>query len=254
MGGKTGEWGEGPAGATVPYHVRGLHAARGANWTAPRGDNAQKLKNKTRAAAIPFFRSCHGPSALGSGRTLAPPARKVKSVPLARSMPILGAARGAHGEQHDLEVGRAVAIAPLGSARPTKHVLLHLKGCAAAHATRAAHLTSSSPAPSGAPVRTRHRTTRAASRDPKPFVRWSVGVRIGTGWRWWSMTAPGTGRSCARPRPPENSPPVCASARDGARRRGGVGATRRGRSSWTFGLPRTRRARRTSRPAVSACL
>ena len=108
--------------------------------------------------------------------------------------------------------------------------------------------------PSGAPVRTRHRTTRAASRDPKPFVRWSVGVRIGTGWRWWSMTAPGTGRSCARPRPPENSPPVCASARDGARRRGGVGATRRGRSSWTFGLPRTRRARRTSRPAVSACL
>ena len=38
MGGKTGELGEGPAGATVPYHVRGLHAARGANWTAPRGD------------------------------------------------------------------------------------------------------------------------------------------------------------------------------------------------------------------------
>ena len=38
MGGKTGEWGEGPAGATVPYDVRGLHAARGANWTAPRGD------------------------------------------------------------------------------------------------------------------------------------------------------------------------------------------------------------------------
>ena len=143
------------------------------------------------------------------------------------STPILGAARGAHGEQHDLQVGGAVAIAPLGSARPTNHVLLHLKGCAAAHATRAAHLTSSSPAPSGAPVRTRHRTTRAASRDPKPFVRWSVGVRIGTGWRWWSMTAPGTGRSCARPRPPENSPPVCASAGD-VRRRAGVGATRRG--------------------------
>ena len=38
MGGKTGEWGEGPAGATVPYDVPGLHAARGANWTAPRGD------------------------------------------------------------------------------------------------------------------------------------------------------------------------------------------------------------------------
>ena len=51
MGGKTGEWGEGPAGATVPYDVRGLHAARGANWTAPRGDIAQKLKNKTRTAA-----------------------------------------------------------------------------------------------------------------------------------------------------------------------------------------------------------
>ena len=38
MGGKTGEWGGGPAGATVPYDVRGMHAARGANWTAPRGD------------------------------------------------------------------------------------------------------------------------------------------------------------------------------------------------------------------------
>ena len=106
------------------------------------------------------------------------------------STPILGAARGAHGEQHDLEVGGAVAIAPLGSARPTKHVLLHLKGCAAAHATRAAHLTSSSPAPSGAPVRTRHRTTRAASRDPKPFARWSGSVRIGTDWRMWPMPSP----------------------------------------------------------------
>ena len=143
MGGKTGEWGEGPAGATVPYDVPGLHAARGANWTAARGDNAQKLKNKTRAAAIPFFRSCHGPSALGSGRTLAPPARKVKSVPLARSMPILGAARGAHGEQHDLEITLVVAIAPFAS-RGVKHVLLPLKGCAAAHATRAARLTASS--------------------------------------------------------------------------------------------------------------
>ena len=44
MGGKTGEWGGGPAGATVPHHVRGLHAARGANWTAPRGDIRSKLK------------------------------------------------------------------------------------------------------------------------------------------------------------------------------------------------------------------
>ena len=57
---------------------------------------------------------------------------------------------------------------------------------------------------------------------------WSVGVRIGADWRWWPMTAPGTGRSRARPRPPENSPPDCASARDGARRREGVGADRRG--------------------------
>ena len=119
MGGKTGEWGEGPAGATVPYDVPGLHAARGANWTAPRGDIAQKLKTKTRAAAIPDFQSCHGPSALGSGRTLAPPARKVKSVPLARSMPILGAARGAHGEQHDLEIALVVAIAPFASRGPS---------------------------------------------------------------------------------------------------------------------------------------
>ena len=151
MGGKTGEWGEGPAGATVPYDVRGLHAAQRAIWTAPRGDIAQKLKNKTRTALLKKNRA-RAPSVLGSGRTLAPSARKVKSVPLARSMPILGAARGAHGEQHDLQVGGAVAIAPLGSARPTKHVLLPLKGCAAAHATRAALLTSSSPA-RGRPAR-----------------------------------------------------------------------------------------------------
>ena len=38
MGGKTGEWGEGPAGATVPYDVPGLHAALGAIWAAARGD------------------------------------------------------------------------------------------------------------------------------------------------------------------------------------------------------------------------
>ena len=68
MGGKTGEWGEGPAGATVPYHVRGLHAARGANWTAPRGDNAQKLKNKTRAAAVRKKKRERPPSALENGQ------------------------------------------------------------------------------------------------------------------------------------------------------------------------------------------
>ena len=110
--------GGGPAGATVPYDVPGLHAARGANWTAPRGDIAQKLKNKTRTAAERKKKRARAPSALGSGRTLAPPARKVKSVPLARSMPILGAARGAHGEQHDLQVGGAVAIAPFASRGP----------------------------------------------------------------------------------------------------------------------------------------
>ena len=38
MGGKTGEWGGGPAGATVPYDVPGLHAAQGAIWAAARGD------------------------------------------------------------------------------------------------------------------------------------------------------------------------------------------------------------------------
>ena len=113
------------------------------------------------------------------------------------STPILGAARGAHGEQHDLEVGGAVAIAPLGSARPTKHVLLHLKGCAAAHATRAAHLTSSSPAPSGAPVRTRHRTTRAASRDPKPPRRRAAS---------WGRGGDPAGALFMDVRPPKNSP------------------------------------------------
>ena len=38
MGGKTGEWEGGPAGATVPYDVPGLHAAQGAIWAAARGD------------------------------------------------------------------------------------------------------------------------------------------------------------------------------------------------------------------------
>ncbi len=46
MGGKTGDWGGGPAGATVPYDVRGLHAAQGAIWAAPRGDRAQNSKIK----------------------------------------------------------------------------------------------------------------------------------------------------------------------------------------------------------------
>ena len=46
MKGKTGELREGPAGATVPYDIRGLHAAPGAIWTAPRGDNRSKPKKK----------------------------------------------------------------------------------------------------------------------------------------------------------------------------------------------------------------
>ena len=142
------------------------------------------------------------------------------------STPILGAARGAHGEQHDLQVGGAVAIAPLGSARPTKHVLLHLKGCAAAHATRAAHLTSSSPAPSGAPVRTRHRTTRAASHDPKPFARWSVSVRIGTDWRMWPMPSPSApAQGCDLRRTSRRSAPqpaMCGVVRAWARPGGGA--------------------------------
>ena len=44
--------------------------------------------------------------------------------------------------------------------------------------------------PSGAPVRTRHRTRRAASRDPTPFARWSGSIRIGTDWRMWPMPSP----------------------------------------------------------------
>ncbi len=52
MGGKTGEWGEGPAGAPGSYDVRGLHAAQGAICSAA------ESKNK----------SCHEPSALGSGQ------------------------------------------------------------------------------------------------------------------------------------------------------------------------------------------
>ena len=60
MGGKTGEWGEGPAGATVPYDVRGLHAAQGAIWTAPRGDIRSKLKNKTRTEPPPGVRGRAG--------------------------------------------------------------------------------------------------------------------------------------------------------------------------------------------------
>ena len=34
-------------------------------------------------------------------------------------MPILGAARGAHGEQHDLEIAVVVAIAPFASRGPS---------------------------------------------------------------------------------------------------------------------------------------
>ena len=45
MGGKTGEWGGGPAGAPGSYDVRGLHAAQDAIWAAPRGDRSSKLKN-----------------------------------------------------------------------------------------------------------------------------------------------------------------------------------------------------------------
>ena len=37
---------------------------------------------------------------------------------LADVLPILGAARGAHGEQHDLQVGGAAAIAPFASRGP----------------------------------------------------------------------------------------------------------------------------------------
>ena len=37
-GWEDGGMGEGPAGATVPYDVRGLHAAQGAIWAAARGD------------------------------------------------------------------------------------------------------------------------------------------------------------------------------------------------------------------------
>ena len=68
MGGKTGEWGGGPAGATVPYDVPGLHAAQGANWTAPRGEIRSKLKNKTRAAAVRKKKRERPPSVLGSGQ------------------------------------------------------------------------------------------------------------------------------------------------------------------------------------------
>ena len=34
-------------------------------------------------------------------------------------MPNLGAARGAHGEQHDLEIALVVAIAPFASRAPS---------------------------------------------------------------------------------------------------------------------------------------
>ena len=52
---KTGEWGEGPAGATVPHHVRGLHAARGATDGAARRYSlkTQKLNPHRTATALP---------------------------------------------------------------------------------------------------------------------------------------------------------------------------------------------------------
>ena len=70
MKGKTGEWGEGPAGATVPYDIRGLHAAPGAIWTAPRGDNrsdSQNLKIKPARAPSSQKKRARAPSALGRG-------------------------------------------------------------------------------------------------------------------------------------------------------------------------------------------
>ena len=80
---------------------------------------AQNLKSKTRTAAREKKKRARPPSVLGSGRTRAPSSTKVKFVPLARSMPILGAARGAHGEQHDLEIALVVAIAPFASRGPS---------------------------------------------------------------------------------------------------------------------------------------
>ena len=58
-GWEDGGMGEGPAGATVPYDVRGLHAARGAIFAARRGDNRSKLKINPQSAIEK--KTCTGP-------------------------------------------------------------------------------------------------------------------------------------------------------------------------------------------------
>ena len=130
--GRRGNGGKVPLGQLFLIMSVGCMQREVQNGRRPSEKFAQNSKIKPARAPPSQKKRARAPSALGSGRTLAPPARKVKFVPLARSMPILGAARGAHGEQHDLEIALV------------KHVLLPLKVCAAAHATRAAHLTASS--------------------------------------------------------------------------------------------------------------
>ena len=115
--GRRGNGGEVPLGQLFLMMSVGCMQRR-VQFGQRRAEIELKTQKLNRTAAESKNKSCHEPSALGSGRTLAPPARKVKSVPLARSMPILGAARGAHGEQHDLQVGGAVAIAPFASRGP----------------------------------------------------------------------------------------------------------------------------------------
>ena len=108
--------------------------------------------------------------------------------------------------------------------------------------------------PSGAPVRTRHRTRRAASRDPTPFARWSGSIRIGTDWRMWPMpspSAPAQGRDLRPTR--RRSVPQPATARGVVRawaRTDGVPLSTEGTSLLRLRDRRVRRARRPARPAV----
>ena len=126
-------------------------------------------------------------------------------------LPAASTARGVgRGPATQLEVGRG---RPLCRRQPTKHVVAPLQGCAAAHATRAAHLTASSrrgrPAAPRVPS-TVSRGTRRETSDRFRDGRWVCGSALPfmDGTSFLRLPSRGDRRPCRRPlkcRPP----PAC---------------------------------------------
>ena len=132
-------------------------------------------------------------------------------------------------------------------ARPTQPLLTSRKVYAAAHATRAARPTSSSRRaavrrPPACPAR------YDAGRFVRPVTICELAGGCTDGRR---LTAPGAGRARTKSRHPTNSPPVRGSARDGARRREGVGADRQGAAfDGRYFAPSSARPLRPPRPST----